>query len=84
MWAGDWFRTAVGSCSVFASDKIVDDVRNLLGEEAGNGISHLLVLFGTRTAEEVVIRKCLQPCCLPDGQRSTLLRIGVNKVVPVL
>lgn len=61
-----------------------DYCRKFLGEQRGYSITHLFVLRGSSASEEIIVRKCLQACSFPYREASTLLRIIVYEIVPVL
>jgi hypothetical protein len=63
---------------------IENNLANLLCEQGWNCVSHLNILGCTRSAEEIIVWKSLQPSGLSNSQTAALQRIGVNIIVPVL
>ena len=55
-----------------------------IASRGGTALPDLAILLGPWAAEEVVIRKRLQTCCLAYGQTAALRRVGVNEVMTVL
>jgi len=61
-----------------------DGLRNLGRKQGRNGISDLCVLCSTGPHKQVIVRKCLNPSCLPDRQAPALRRVWMNVVMAVL
>ena len=59
-------------------------VGNLFGKKGRDCIAHLDVLLGAISLEEIIVRERLDAGGLPDGKAATLLRVGMNEVVPIL
>ena len=62
----------------------MNDFREFPRQERRNRVSDLLVLFGARANEEVIVRKGLKPGSLPHREAPALQRIRMNKVMAVL
>src|ERR1700674_1176634 len=61
----------------------MNDFRQFPCKERRNGVSHLLVLLGTGTYKEVVVRKGLKPRGLPHSEAPALQGIRMDEVVTV-
>jgi hypothetical protein len=60
-----------------------DNFGDLPGQERGHGVANLLVLFGTGSFEEIVVRERLDAGRLPDGEAAALSGVVVDEVVAV-
>lgn len=60
-----------------------DDSGDLSGEQRRHCISHLCVLEGSGSLEEVVVRECLEPGGFTNSKTATLGRIGVDIVMTI-
>lgn len=68
----------------FASQDGINNVRNLVGQERGYRVTHLMELLRPGALEKVIVWKSLKPCCLTNGETAALSRVVVNKVVAIL
>src|SRR5262245_49368031 len=57
---------------------------NSICDQRRDSVTDLMVLCRARAFKKVVVRKCLCPSRLPDGEASALCRIVMNVVVAVL
>lgn len=48
------------------------------------GVSYLSVLVGSIAFKKIVIGECLQSCRFPDREATTLGRVVMNIVVPII
>src|SRR5262245_50340565 len=72
-----------GMCESGVDQEFKNDLSYLARQKRRNGIAYLNVLLGAVAAEEVAVRKSLEPSCFPDCKRPALSRIEVNIVMPI-
>jgi len=68
---------------IYLNENPVYPLCNLSGEKRWYGIPNLNKLLSSVSLEKIVVRESLYSGGFPDCQASALLRVVVNKIMPV-